>query len=420
MERITTDLKSGAFVFHSILAFVHYACFIGGGKMPKAPRFDTTVEQMPGSVFSPLADEIAQFRGELYPLHIGDSWRTPPEAAEARNLAHEPDLYRYADTRGILPLREAIVEKLEGRNQIQVDLDSVLVCAGATGALACAVGSVVSPGDEVLILAPYWPLFRGIVQSFRGVPVDIPFYDRCESESQVADCLQEQLTSRTVALYVSTPSNPTGRVLDEDTLHAIAVFAQKNNLWLLSDEVYEDLIYSGEHISIARYAPERTLSVFSFSKSYAMAGNRVGYIAGPAAAISQARKIGTHTAYQAPTLAQWSALYAFRNGDAWLRESLAHYREAAHFAAQALGVVQPAGSTFLFLNIGQQLSEGDLWQFLKACLQEDGVLLAPGEACGRDYATWVRLCYTAVAPQQLQTAVTALARRLGRASAAAS
>ena len=382
--------------------------------MPRPPGFVRDVVSMPGAVYSPFADALRDHPGPVFPLHVGDTWRPPCPGARAEDLRVDEieGLHNYADTQGLPPLVDALVEKLRAKNGLACERDQVLVGAGATGVLATAVGSIVDPGDEVLILAPFWPLIRGIVQAFRGQPVEVPFYDRIETCADALAALEERVGSRTVALYVSSPSNPTGRVIPGDWLEALAEFARRHDLWLLSDEVYEDYVYRGQHVGVAPLAPERTISVFSFSKAYGMAGNRVGYLVAPRELAAQARKIATHTFYGAPTAGQWAALRALEGGGDWVEASRASYREVGEAAAQRLGVPPPEGATFFFLDVGPRLDERGLEGFLADCF-EDGVLLAPGASSGRDYGNWVRLCYTAVPPEEALEAVDRLARRLG-------
>jgi N-succinyldiaminopimelate aminotransferase len=330
---------------------------------------------------------------------------------ESLSEAAHPGMHRYCDTQGLLSLREALAAKLRARNALDVEPDAVLVTAGATGALSAALGAILAPGDEVLVLAPFWPLSRGIIEAYRGVPVEVPFYDRVDSAAAAVAVLDAHSTSRTVAAYVSTPSNPTGRVLPGDWLEAIAAWARRRELWLLSDEVYEDYVYRGEHVSLGRFAPERTLSAFSFSKAYGMAGNRVGYLAAPVAAVVEALKIATHTFYAAPTASQLAAQEALEAGADWVTRARELYRAAGDASARALGLPPVEGSTFHFFDVAKKLDERGLWGFLEDCVQ-DGFALAPGPSCGRDYDTWVRLCYTAAPPDDVAEAVTKLAARV--------
>jgi aspartate/methionine/tyrosine aminotransferase len=383
--------------------------------MPRSPRIASAVDAIPGAIFSPLAHRIAGATGPIYPLHVGDTWMEPWEGARMQDLSVEahPGMHRYSDTQGLPPLLDAIVQKLRERNGLRVERPSVLVTAGATGALSSAIGMLTEPDEEVLILAPFWPLIRGIVQSARARPVEVPFFDRVSSAAEAVAAVRARLSARSVALYVSSPSNPSARVMPAAWLEALADLARREDLWLLSDEVYEDYVYRGEHVSPARFAPERTLSIFSFSKAYGMAGNRVGYLVGPPDAVAAARKVATHTSYHPPTAGQLAALRALESGGEWIANARASYRGAGDRAAYALGLEVPAGGTFLFLDVKARLDARGLWGFLEDCL-EDGILLAPGISCGEAYPTWARLCFSAAPPAETAEAVRRLARRLGR------
>ena len=377
-------------------------------------RFVSSVLEMPGAVYSPFADRAGEREEPPVALHVGDTWLPACPGTRMEDLAEasHPDLHRYAPTAGIPPLIDAVVEKVRARNGLGCERNEVLIGAGATGALANVVGAIASPGDEVLILAPFWPLIRGIVQSFRAKPVEVPFYDRVGSASDAVAAVEQRITPRSTALYVSTPSNPTGRILPRAWLEALAELAARHDLWLIADEVYEDYVYEGAHFSVGALEPARTISVYSFSKAYGMAGNRVGYLVGPAELVHQAHKIGTHTAYHAPVPGQWAAVRALSSGGAWLEDARRRYRAAGLAAAAGLGVPAPQGSTFLFLDVTARLDDRGIGGFLADCF-EDGVLGAPGGSSGTDYETWIRLCYTAAPPEEVARAIERLARRAG-------
>lgn len=367
---------------------------------------------MPGAVFSPLAHRLA-VPGGVCPLHVGDTWLEPFEGGRMQDLLEtdHPGLHRYCETRGVPALVDAIVEKVRTRNRMACERASIVVTAGATGGLGAALGAIASPGDEVLILAPFWPLIRGIVGAFRATPVEVRFYDRVASADDAVAAVAERAGPRCVALYLSTPSNPTGRVLPRAWLEALADWARREGVWLLSDEVYEDYVYRGEHVSIGAFAPERTLSVYSFSKAFGMAGNRTGYVVAPPEAATEVLKISTHTAYHAPTSGQVAGLRALRDGAAWIERARASYREVGDATAELLGLPPPGGSMFHFIDVSRQLDARGLWGFLEDCVDE-GVALAPGPSCGSEYPGAVRLCYTAAPPEQVLAAVRRLAKRL--------
>ena len=368
---------------------------------------------MPGSVYSPRAGRNDAAGVQACPLNVGDTWLQPFEGGRMEDLSAKdhPELHRYTATRGIPPLIDAIVEKVRDRNGLTCERESVMVTAGATSGLCCAVGMLAAAEEEVLILAPFWPLIRGITQTFRAKPVEVPFFDRVDSAEGAVEAVREHLSPKSVALYVSTPSNPTGRVIPEDWLCALAELARRENLWLLSDEVYEDYVYAGRHVSLGRFAPERTLSAYSFSKAYGMAGNRTGYLVGPPEAIAQAEKIATYSFYSAPTAGQVAGLRALQDGQPWVDRARQSYRSAGAAAAAELGLPAPQGSTFLFVDAKAALDERGIEGLLADCL-EDGVAVAPGASCGRDYATWLRLCYTSAPPAEVGVAISKLAKRL--------
>jgi aspartate/methionine/tyrosine aminotransferase len=384
--------------------------------MSDRPPLAPETRAMPGAIYSPFADRMSEHRGPIYPLHVGDTWRDPFVGARSEDIhsADHPRLHAYGNTRGLPELVEHIREKLANRNELAHTPEEILITAGATGGLAARAGAVLSPGDEILILAPFWPLIRGIAQSFRAKPVEVPFFDRVDSLDAAIRAVESRITSRSRVLYVSTPSNPTGRVIPGQWLEALAALARRHDLWIFSDEVYEDYVYRGEHVSVARFAPERTVSVYSFSKSYAMAGQRVGYLAGPERIVSEARKIGTHIYYHAPIVGQWTAIAASQGGAAWLDSARSEYRTSGARVAEVLGLPAPEGGMFLFAHVGDRLDDRGLQGLLEDCF-EQGVLVAPGLSCGEAYADWIRLSFTAVPPDAVIEAARRLASVLGRA-----
>jgi aspartate/methionine/tyrosine aminotransferase len=200
-------------------------------------------------------------------------------------------------------------------------------------------------------------------------------------------------------------------VLPPDWVEALAAWARRRDLWILSDEVYEAFVYRGEHAPTARFAPERTLTAGSFSKTYGMAGNRVGFLAGPAPAVAEAHKVSVHSAYHAPTAAQLAALRALEGGAAWVKAARESYAQVGREAAALLGLPPPEGSCFLFADASARLDARGLGGFLADCFA-DGVVVAPGASAGADYERWVRLCYTALPPAEALEGVRRLARRL--------
>jgi N-succinyldiaminopimelate aminotransferase len=383
--------------------------------MPRFPETTPTLDAVGGAVFSSLAGRLAQHRGPVYPLHVGDTWLEPAEGCRMQDLRVEehPGMHRYASPKGLPGLIDAVVERSRERTGVVTERSSVLIAAGATGALGAVIGSIVEPGDEVLVLAPYWPLITGIVRCFHGEPVAVPFLGAVDSAETAVRALRERLSSRTVALYLSTPNNPTGRVLPASWVDALVDWAVSHDLWVVSDEVYEDYVYKGRHTYARARAPRQTFSVHSFSKAFGMAGNRCGYVVGPDPTMGTLRKVSTHSFYSTPTASQLAAQRALDGrGDAWIEAIRPRYRALGEAAAQRLGVPAPEGGTFLFVDAAERLDERGLLGFLEDC-SERGLFLAPGPSFGA-YPTHVRICFTCAEPDVVKAGVDVLARMLGR------
>jgi N-succinyldiaminopimelate aminotransferase len=333
---------------------------------------------------------------------------------EDLTVAEHPGMHRYASVHGDRRLLDAVVERERARTGLALERDDVLVTAGATGGLGAVAGALLEAGDEVLLLAPYWPLIEGIVRSFHGVPVAVPaLAGEVDSAEGLVAALERRVTERTVAVYLSTPNNPSGRVLPRAWVEALAEWARRRGLWILSDEVYDRIVYAGEAVATLPLAPERTFLAQSFSKSFGMAGNRCGYVIGPRALMVELRKVATHTFYSTPTAAQLAAARALAGpGEEWARAACAQYAETGRRAAERLGLPAPEGSTFLFFDVAPHLDGRGLGGLLEDCVAR-GLLVAPGPSFG-PYPTHVRICYTAVEPQRALRGVEVLASRLGR------
>jgi len=390
--------------------------------MPRFPLVAPTVAAIPGSVYSRLAHRLEGYQGEIYPLSVGDTWMEPPPGCRMEDIrvADHPGMHRYAPVQGIPELVSRLAERVGKRSGAATGPENVLMATGATGGLSTVAGALVAPGDEVLILAPYWPLISGIVRSFHGTPVPVPFlaapdpsYALPDSPESAVEQVARFKTERTIALYLSTPNNPSGLAIPRAWIEALVAWACREDLWLIADEVYEDYLYEGEHAYTRPLAPERTFAAHSFSKAFGMAGNRCGYIVGPASTMGELRKVSTHGFYSTPTASQLAGLAALSPaGDAWIEIARGLYTEAGAKAAARLGVPAPQGSTFLFLNVAEHLGEDGLEGFLGDCADQ-GLLVSPGPSFG-PYPTHVRVCFTAAPPDVVERGIEILARRIGR------
>jgi aspartate/methionine/tyrosine aminotransferase len=395
--------------------------------MARYPSLSGPAQALPASIFDKLMRRLASYQGRIIPLHIGDTHLAPPAESRlgALGFTHEPDadLYRYSPPPGKQKLLDAIVRKVHRINGLDTGgPDRVQVTSGATHALSCALRSVVDAGDHMLLLTPYWPLIRGIALSAGVRPVDVPFSHVLLRDPDVDPeaLLERYITPETTAIYICTPNNPDGKVLGDRELGAIARVAQRHDLWILSDEVYEYFLYDGRvHRSIASLEgmADRTFTVFSFSKSYGQAGLRVGYVVAPCAGAGAVRKMSNHSVYCVPRAMQRAALLALEHGDGFLAEARATYQQARDLAHGRLGDVSllPEGSTYLWLDLTRFLGPGetDALDLLER-IAADGVLLAPGAVFGHEFSGWARLCFTSVGREALEEGLERVRRVLDR------
>jgi N-succinyldiaminopimelate aminotransferase len=390
--------------------------------MPRHPLLAASAQGLSDRVYSALAERARRMPGPVYRLHVGDTWLDPPAEAraEAQRSADVPRLHNYSPVQGEPALLEAIRGRMLSRYGAAVDPECLQVMPGATTGLAVILSALLEPGDELLLPSPFWPLIRGIAATRGCRAVEVPFFTRLSEPGFDPEAeLEGRVTPRTAALYLNSPHNPTGRVLPEEVVAAVARVARRHELWVICDEAYEDLSYGAPHRPAWLRPDLSGLAVASHtvSKGFALAGARVGWAHGPPEAMAAVRGLQTHLAFCAPRPMQLGTARALLSAEAWQAEARRLYAEAGRAAARALGVPAPEGGTFLFLDAAPFFREGEaLDGFLLRCL-EAGVLLTPGPAAGRDFGSFVRLCFTAVPPAELAEALRRLAGVLGRRGA---
>ncbi|HVJ92757.1 MAG TPA: pyridoxal phosphate-dependent aminotransferase [Labilithrix sp.] len=338
--------------------------------------------------FQARVDRLAAEGKELIPLHIGDTHLPPPQAAR-RVLggfdADDPVLHRYGATAGLAPLREAMARVL-ARRELEVDPASEIVVGnGGTHALYCAARAVLDAGDEVIVASPYWPLAPGVFIACGAVPVEAPLSQQLyeDPSRDPAKLLASALTERTKAVYFISPNNPDGKVFSAAQLERIAAFAREHDLWVFSDEVYADIVFSsgeavtessrtaatpggrGEATSIATLPGmrERTITLHSLSKSHALAGLRVGFVTAPEPVVTAARRVSTHTAFNVSVAMQHAAVAALAD-DAFPTQARDAYRSARDAAIAALHGAPidfhvAEGATYLFVDFARALAARD-------------------------------------------------------------
>lgn len=386
--------------------------------MPRFPRFSERVKSITGSVFEKFSTKMAAQGEKLIKLHIGDTFLTPQYSLplESHFVQTHPAFNQYCNTFGIEPLRNALVEKLRSDNHLDAKLENTLITSGATNALSITTLSFIEPGEDVLVLTPAWPFFFGMVRVAGGNVIEIPFYTVLfeQPELDVRDYLKKFITPKTVMLYLNTPNNPSGKVLTRPQLEQVAEFALEHNLWLISDEAYDGLTFDGlPHISIASFPNlfERSLSVFTFSKSFMFAGLRLGYVVAAEPVIKNLNKIMVHELYSPSTLAQYMMVEPVKTRHCWLPTVQQTYQNLRNLVVQHLKIDfwKPEGTYFVFFPANKYLRQRTYWQLIEACL-DNGVSVAPGDSFGKDFTEYIRLCFTGEPKDRLVEGI----RRLNR------
>ncbi len=383
--------------------------------MPRYPALSQATHGLTTRVYTSLLGLAQAHAKEVFALNVGDTYLLPRACARAESLhtADLPQLHNYADVRGEPVLLDAIVHDLKARDR-PVARERIQVTSGATSGLDLICRTLLASGDEAIVLAPYWPLIRGVVSAAGATPVELPFFtELAKPNFDLERALEGALSERTTALYLNTPHNPTGVILDEAQLTAIARFVKRHDLWLVCDEAYDQLYFGKPPPAPIWTRPdmvERCVVAHTFSKSHAMAGARVGFVHGPEPVMSALSGLQTFATYCASKPMQIGVARALQEPSdiPFAREVAAEYARAAQTASQTLRLQQPQSGPFLFFDTRPWLRAHETpAQWLERCARA-GVVMTPGSATGKAYADWARLCYTCVDPAALSRAMQVL------------
>jgi N-succinyldiaminopimelate aminotransferase len=371
-------------------------------------------------VFDEVAEVIRRVgRKDVINLHLGDTHSLPPPPAlpEALDAEKARGFAQYCDTRGIPPLKELLARKLREKNELTwVGEEHIQITCGAIHALYATFAALLDPGEEALVLAPHWHMANGVIGQAGGVARDVDFYIPLHEDPgcDIGVLLEKALTPKTAALYLNTPCNPTGQVLGRDALEEIAHFAQANDLWVVSDEAYEDFIYTGKrHVSIATLPgmQDRCVTIFTFSKCLAAAGYRVGYAAGNEDVMKRIHVASARTIYNAPTNNQHLVAQALARWDAWFPDLFERYKRKRDLVRRKFKgcFPDPEGGFYVFFDARPAL-EGRSAETLLETMVEEGVAVVPGRAFGEGLDDWFRFCFVAVPDDVLEEGIERLNR----------
>jgi aspartate aminotransferase len=347
------------------------------------------------------------------------NFTTPGHIIDAAAAAARAGATGYSPGAGIPELREAITQKVRGRNGLDANVNDVCVTTGGCGGLFTTLLLLLEPGDEVLIPDPGWSNYPAMAHVLHARAVGYPL-DPSDGFSIDPDALAARVTPRTRAILVNSPGNPTGTVEAAERLRAVLELAERHDLWVISDECYDELMFEGRHVSTATVgSPDRVISVYTLSKSYAMTGWRVGYVVAPAAFSRQLALHQEPVVSCASTVSQHAALAALEGPQDCVSAMAMAYRDRRDSAIaelDALGVeyVRPQGAFFLMVDVSAAGS--DSWEVGRQLLETERVAVVPGAAFGPGGEGYVRISLAA-APEVVREGARRIAQFVDRARA---
>ncbi|WP_047980064.1 pyridoxal phosphate-dependent aminotransferase [Ornithinibacillus contaminans] len=366
------------------------------------------------------AKELKQNGYDVIGLGAGEpDFNTPAYILEAAREAMDLGMTKYTPTGGINELKQAVIEKLSRDNNLTYSANEIIVTSGAKHALYTLFQVILNEGDEVIVPSPFWVSYPEQIKLAGGTPSIVSGLE--ENNFKITpEQLETAITAKTKAIIINSPSNPTGMMYTESELKALGSVCTKHDLLIISDEIYEKLIYTNDkHVSIAQLSTElkeRTVVINGVSKSHAMTGWRIGYAAGPVAIIKAMTNLASHSTSNPTSIAQYASLAAYRAKEdptIEMRKVFAERLNALYdLIVEIPGVTcqKPQGAFYLFPNVSQAASltgfeSVDDW--VSALLEEEKVAIVPGSGFGApDY---VRLSY-AISKEQLEEAAKRIRR----------
>jgi aspartate aminotransferase len=365
-----------------------------------------------------IRNKVMELRAQgapVYQFEGGEPFLTTPEPIkEAMSRALADNKTRYAPSSGIAELRTAMASKLCERNHINAREENVLVVNGGMQGLFSAFQSVVDPGDEVLVFSPFWTPIKDLIAHCEGKTVLVPSAEA--RRDGFRETLARYSTERTRAVYFNTPQNPTGLVFTRDEVEAVAHFARERDLVVIADEAYEDLVYEGEHVSIASIEGmmERTITCFTLSKSFAMTGWRVGYAVTAEPWMSGLKKCLLYSTNGVSTPSQWAALAAFDLHSDFYDRIRRDYRSRRDLLVSGLNELglncaPPAGAFYAFPDVSRV--NPDSRAAADLLLERAQVATVPGVVFGEHGEGHLRFSFS-TSPETIQAGLDSLRRNL--------
>jgi aminotransferase len=372
-------------------------------------RISQLVADLPPSGIRKFFDLVIG-REDIVSLGVGEpDFATPWRICEAAVYAIERGRTSYTSNRGLMALRNAIAEYLELRFGVNYHpATDICVTVGVSQGIDIALRAIINPGDQVVVIEPCYVSYRPMALLAGAEVLILPTYMRDKFQPDLKR-LEALITPRTKALMICCPNNPTGTTFGRTTLEGIAEIVRRHNLLVLSDEVYAELTYEGEHVCFPSLDGmyERTILMSGFSKAFAMTGWRLGYLAGPRDVVEAAVKVHQYSMMCAPIMAQYAAIEGLRNGRRDVEEMLAAYSERRRIITAGLNRIGlpcllPQGAFYVFPSVARLGLSSE--QFCKDLLEQTNVAIVPGNAFGECGEGHVRCSYAA-SIEQIRTAL---------------
>jgi aspartate/methionine/tyrosine aminotransferase len=369
--------------------------------LPTALRLASRLDAVGFSDIVKIRNRIMELRSQgatVYQFEGGEPFMpTPAPIKEAMKRALDENKTRYAPSSGILELRSVIAEKLRTKNRIPAQESDVIVLNGGMQGLFGAFQSTINPGDEVLLFSPYWTPIKDLIAHCEAKIVLVPTDEARQLGFE--QTLSRYTTDRTKAVYYNTPQNPSGVVFTPDEARVVARFARERDLIVIADEAYEDLVYDGDHFSIASIDAmfERTITLFTFSKSYAMTGWRLGYAVAAEPWMTGLKKTTLYSSNGVSTPTQWAGLAAMQLDPAIIEHNRNEYRRRRDLLLSGLNELgltceNPAGAFYAFPDVGRV--SRDSREAAEILLNTAKVAAVPGIVFGQHGESHLRFSFS--------------------------
>jgi len=385
-----------------------------------SPRI-SALRESPTRKIDELRERLKRENRDVILLSTGQPSIPPPrevrEALAELLKVDSMELYGYTPSQGVAEARQAVSEDLKRLGGLDVPPEQIVLTAGGQAAMFSTLATLIEPGDEVVVMDPTYFGYRPLLEYFGASIKRVA--TRLEDGFQPdPEALKTAVGRKTKAVILVSPDNPTGRTLSLDAAKAVADLAEDYDFWIITDEAYKTLIYEGSHVYIYKLAPERTISINTFSKDPAIPGWRLGYVYGPSEVIPKIKLMNEEMVYCPPSFAQRLVAIYLRSEARmrYIREVVEMYRQRRDVAVSALRkyvpearFAVPSGSMFVFVDLARYIQDGET--FAKELLERYGVAAVPGAYFSEVYKAAIRISFVTETPQRLEEGI----RRIGEA-----